>query len=500
MKKYLLLLVIIIILSCCSDTSVPVTEKPRTIITTDGEVDDMDSFIRMLLYSNEFDIEGLVYSSSMWHYAGDGKGTLFTSEMPMTARMYGQKTDLRWPGTTWMETLIDKYTLVYPNLIKHDKQYPSPDYLKSIIRIGNIEFEGEMAKDTEGSDFTKSILMDDKSEPVYLQMWGGTNTVARALKSIEDKYRGSSDWDKIYKKVSEKTILYIILDQDATYKKYIAPNWPDIRVIYNSSQFGSLAYWWYRVVPPELSRYLNGKWFSENILFNHGPLLEAYFSWGDGRQVAGDPEHTHGNPDEAARQGREKYDFLSEGDSPAYLYLLNLGLRNMEDPSYGGQGGRFVKSFTDKNCWADGQNVADFNPYTGKDEPAYPQVRWIETLQNDFAVRADWCVKEYSEVNHAPDVSLKNPADIEVKPGEIIKLKGTAVDHDGDKLTYLWWQYKEAGTYNESVTIENAGKKTASVFIPDNVESGKTIHLILEVTDDGIPNLTRYQRVIITVM
>jgi hypothetical protein len=92
--------------------------------------------------------------------------------------------------------------------------------------------------------------------------------------------------------------------------------------------------------------------------------------------------------------------------------------------------------------------------------------------KNEFAARADLCVKEYSEVNHAPVVTLKNPADIEVKPGEIIRLKGTAIDHDGDNLAYSWWQYKEAGN---------------------------TIHLILEVTDDGIPNLTRYQRVIITV-
>ncbi|HMQ64523.1 MAG TPA: DUF1593 domain-containing protein, partial [Flavilitoribacter sp.] len=58
--------------------------KPRTIVTTDGEIDDVDSYIRMLLYANEFRIEGLIYSSSMWHYKGDGKGTEFTSEMEMT--------------------------------------------------------------------------------------------------------------------------------------------------------------------------------------------------------------------------------------------------------------------------------------------------------------------------------------------------------------------------------------------------------------------------------
>ena len=49
--------------------------RPRTIVTTDGEVDDYDSFIRLLLYSNEMDLQGIVYSASQWHWAGDGNGT-----------------------------------------------------------------------------------------------------------------------------------------------------------------------------------------------------------------------------------------------------------------------------------------------------------------------------------------------------------------------------------------------------------------------------------------
>ena len=45
--------------------------KPRTIVTTDPELDDLNSLIRMLLYSNEIRIEGLVYASGQHHYAGD---------------------------------------------------------------------------------------------------------------------------------------------------------------------------------------------------------------------------------------------------------------------------------------------------------------------------------------------------------------------------------------------------------------------------------------------
>jgi hypothetical protein len=498
MKKLFFLLFTLVVIGC-SKEPVIIKERPRTIITTDGEVDDMDSFIRMLLYSNEFNIEGLVYSSSMWHYAGDGKGTLFTSEMPMTAKMYGQRTDLRWPGTKWMEELIDKYAMVYPSLIKHDKSYPKPDHLKSIIRIGNIDFEGAMSKDTEGSDFIKSILLDDKPGPVYLQAWGGTNTIARALKSIEDQYKETDKWEQVFQKVSQKAALYIILDQDATYKNYIVLNWPDIKVIYNSLQFGSLAYWWYRVVPPELSVYLDGKWFSKNIRFNHGPLLESYYLWGDSRHVKGDPEHTHGDPIEAKKQGRNQYDFLSEGDSPAYLYLVDFGLRSTGNPSYGGPGGRFVQSPTVPSRWEDGRNVADLDPYSGKPELSFPQVRWIAALQNDFAARADWCVMDYENANHAPLVKLINEYDLTAKPGEKVILRAIAKDPDGNNLKFYWWQYREAGTFEDSIDIDNPISKTAIAVIPHNMKPGQTVHIILQVTDDGIPNLTRYQRVIITV-
>lgn len=193
-------------------------QKPRTLVTTDGEIDDVDSFIRMLLYANEFRIEGLIYSSSMWHYKGDGKGTPFTSEMEMTKNMYGEQTDLRWPGSAWMNPLLDAYEEVFPKLSQHAEGFPTADELRSVVRVGNIDFEGEMEKDTEGSDFIKAKLLDDEQEPIYLQAWGGTNTIARALNSIEDDYKDTDQWEQIYQKVVDKAIIYAILDQDATYR------------------------------------------------------------------------------------------------------------------------------------------------------------------------------------------------------------------------------------------------------------------------------------------
>jgi hypothetical protein len=108
----------------------------------------------------------MVYSSSEFHYKGDGKGTTFTSNMPFS-KPYGTRTNLRWMGTEWMQDFIDKYATVYDNLVKHDKNYPAPQYLKSIIYVGNIDFEGEMDHDTEGSDFIKNILLDNNDAPVY---------------------------------------------------------------------------------------------------------------------------------------------------------------------------------------------------------------------------------------------------------------------------------------------------------------------------------------------
>ncbi len=482
-----------------TDGKQPVTVKPRTVILTDGEVDDMDSYIRLLLYSNEFDIAGFIYTSSMWHYAGDGKGTLFSSQMEMSARIYNKpRTDLRWTGTNWMEELIAKYSAVYGNLLKHDKNYPTPDYLKSLIRIGNIDFEGEMAYNTKGSDFIKEILMENKPGPVYFQAWGGANTLARALKSIEEENRSSADWKNIYKRVSDKIVMYNILDQDATTKKYINVNWPEIKIINNFAQFWCFAYAWPRVVPAPVKSLLEGEWMVQNIKFNHGPLLENYYCWGDGQFTKGDPENVMGSPEEAQKQNHARYDFISEGDSPSYLYLLDFGLRNLDDPSFGGLGGRFVPSALNPKTWEDGAAVTDLDPYTGKQEPGYPQVRWISVLQNDFAARANWCVKEFAETNHAPVVMLNHSDRLEAKPGTKITLSSTATDPDGNSLSYSWWQYREAGSYKGEVQIAGNDKNEASLIVPADAVKGQTIHIILEVKDNGAPVLTRFRRVVIT--
>lgn len=269
--------------------------------------------------------------------------------------------------------------------------------------------------------------------------------------------------------------------------------------MYNQDQFWSFAYLWPRVVPDEIKPWLKGKWFAENIKFNHGPLLENYYRWGDGTQIENDPEHIHGDMAIAKQYGLDQYDFISEGDSPAFLYLTDVGLRSLEEASYGGWGGRILPSATNPGRREDGKHVTDFNPFTKKQDPAFPQTRWIPAIQNDFAARADWCVKPYKEANHAPLVAINKSGNIRSRPGSSITLRATVSDPDNNSVQFKWWQYEEVGSHKGKVSIRHAEGNKAEILIPANARKNETIHIILVVSDNGSPSLTRYQQVIITV-
>ena len=503
MRNFISFMIFSCIFSACGQVNQKAIDKPiqkpRVIVITDGEADDQDSFIRFLLYSNEMNIVGLVYSSSMWHYKGDGKGTLFTSKMDMTSKMYGQRTDLRWIGTNWMSELIDKYGEVHSNLLKHDPTYPSPDYLKSKIHVGNINFEGDMSEDTDGSDFIKQLLLDENDQPIYVQMWGGTNTLARALKSIEDQYKTTADWSTVYNKVSAKTNLYIILDQDATYKEYVAINWPDIKTIYNAGQFWCLGYEGVKVVPDTIRKFLSGDWFTKHIVNGHGQLLSTYYLWGDGRKLEGDPDYNQWSEEAMTKSGFNKFDFLSEGDSPSFFHLLDFGLNPTFNPGYGGLGGRFVQSEDLSSRWEDNQASAEYNPYTQKMDAQYSQIRWIEVLQNDFAARANWCISDFKNANHSPNVSVTENS-LNAKAGDMVHINATIDDPDNNKINLNFWEYKEAGSGHGIVTINQKNNTQAEVSLSSSFKKGDTVHIIVQGNDDGTPTLTNFQRVVITII
>jgi hypothetical protein len=72
-------------------------------------------------------------------------------------------------------------------LKRHAPGFPTPAELRKKVYVGNISNVGEMDKDIAGSDRIVEVLLDDKPGPVYLQAWGGTNTIARALYKIQHK-------------------------------------------------------------------------------------------------------------------------------------------------------------------------------------------------------------------------------------------------------------------------------------------------------------------------
>lgn len=409
---------------CCCTSVKGMEDRPRIIVTTDGEADDRASFVRFLLTSNEFDVEAIVNSSSEFHWVG-GKG--WNTFHPVE----------------WIAEYIGYYAQVYPNLL-HSKDYPSPDELLARWKVGNISTVGEYATRTEGARFIADILLDNSdSRPIWLQAWGGCNTIAAALKIIQEDHLSV---------------------------------WP-------------------KVLPSEVKPYFEKAWMKTQILEGHGPLYDAYPN----------------------KQGA----FNAEGDTPAFLHTIPIGLRNRESPAYGGWGGRYVR--VRGNVWMDPLPLSDYvypsgqwgiaNSWSKRLEHATdtaeinvrtryfkPLWRWLDAIQNDFAARADWCVEEYESANHPPVVSLAQASlDVSAGVGEVIEWDASSsTDPDGDTLSFRWWHYAEAGSY--AGHVEGVSTPKFSFRIPEDARVGDTIHLICEVRDSGTPALTRYCRVIVTVV
>ncbi|GAD99396.1 conserved hypothetical protein [Paecilomyces variotii No. 5] len=478
-------------------------EMLRTVITTDMEQDDLASLIRYLLYTNELDTQGIIYTSSRYHWAGNGNGTTFF----LPGREYTTpQWAWRWTGTrTIQDKVLKAYAEVYPNLNNHDPLYPTPDELLSKVKIGNIHFEGEMDHDTDGSNHIQSLLLDDDPRPLYLQAWGGTNTIGRALKSIEEKYSDSRQWMETKDTVSRKAVILASGFQDETYASYIALNWPQVRVEQLDAGYKIWAYNCnhgqgnVRGLPTD-NIYFSGDWIKANI--ETGPYGRLYRSWLDGQSMPGDPQDIFGISATAASSSfckpLDPYDFLSEGDSVAFNPLLTTGIQDPTNPSLGGWGGRLIQNSTSPNLWT--MDKSEKNQ-AGAEIADYTTKRWVAAIQNDFAARMQWTLTpNYRHANHPPSVQLLNGTIIKASPGSVVKLSGAVSDPDHDKVTMSWWQFFEEDTYSGNVTINEINNSQATVTIPADAKPGQTLSIILQGTDHGYFPLTRYRRIFIRVI
>lgn len=437
--------------------------RPRVIVLTDisNEPDDEESLVRFLVYSNEYDVEGIIATTSVWL-----RDRVRPDIIRETVRAYGQ---------------------VQPNLLKHAAGFPAAESLLKLVKSGSAEFGMRgvgFGKSTEGSRWIIEAADRPDPRPVWITVWGGANTLAQALWDV--KYTRSPEE---LERFVEKLRVYTISDQDDA-GRWIRITFPTLFYIVSPSSVDSreyyLATWtgisgdrWYRNGPMEDFELVDNPWLEENIIRNHGPL--------------------------GARYPRLAY--IMEGDTPSFLNLIQNGLGGDIEPSYGGWGGRYElrQSYAEtRPIWTNSRDTVrtrDGREHTSNTATIW---RWRRAFQHDFAARMDWCVQPYEKANHNPVAVLngdktKDVLHVQAKPGEPVRLSAAgSSDPDGHALRLKWWIYPEAGTYRGKARLSSTGGMTTELIWEPGAKPG-TVHVILEITDNGSPELTSYRRAVVSI-
>jgi hypothetical protein len=480
----------------------PYTNQQRVVVLTDiaNEPDDQMSMVRFLVYSDQYDVEGLVATTSTW-----------------------MKNRVR-PDV--ILTLIDAYEQVRPRLLQHRQGFPDADSLRSVVAAGQPAY-GMAAvgpdKMTAGAELIVRAAQKDDGRPLRIAVWGGANTLAQALLHA----RATMPAERLDALVL-KLRVYSISDQDDA-GPWIRREFPRLHYIVlpstpDSDQY-SLATWtgisgdrFYRNAPGADFTTFSDDWVNTNVR-SKGPLGKLY-------------------PYPCC---------IHEGDTPSFLGLINNGLASFMSPTFGGWGGRYVwRQYYGETrpSWTQGGNAypgrdnsrdsvvgSDGKTYTSDQATIW---RWRTAFQNDFAARMDWTIKGAREANHNPEVvvngvSGKAPIDLDATVGRPLALDASGTrDPDGHSLTYRWFFYPEAGTGipGQPVVTErptfHGGSRPGEGNIPSAPQGGPpeppvrvsideatsvraiitprvrgTAHVILEVEDDGVPALTSYRRIIL---
>ena len=459
---------------------------PRLIIVSDigNEPDDQMSLVRLLLYSNQIDIEALIASTSTW-----------------------QKKAVH-PET--MRALIQAYGRVRPNLLRHAQGWPTADDLENRVFTGQTAYGLAATGADQMSEGAAALIRAadrNDSRPLWVGVWGGANTLAQALLRVRET-RPAAEVERFV----EKLRVYSISDQDDA-GPWVRREFPDLfYIVQPSTPTGGEYYYatwtgisgdnYYRNGAGASFTTVTNEWLDANIR-SKGPLGKVY----------------------------PRFAFIMEGDTPSFLGLIDNGLNAYRRPDWGGWGGRYVhrQPYGETHpIWTQGGDLFsrvtsqdtvigfDGKPYVSDQATIW---RWREAFQNDFAARMDWTVADYAHANHNPIVDVNGQAGtapiwLDAEVGKPLILDASrSHDPDGQNLHYTWLHYAEAGgsgTVLAALSIAGADTSRAVATptatcrpqwlpIAGPCPANGTAHVILAVTDDGSPRLTSYRRIILDV-
>jgi hypothetical protein len=265
-----------------------VERKRRVMVLTDigDDPDDRMSLIRLLTYSNQWDVAGILVDTSIH------KKNFLSPEL--------------------VEEILAAYEKVRPNLLLHESGYPTAAALRSRVKLGLPVYgmAGVGAgKDSTASEWIIRELDRADDRPLWVSVWGGASALAQALWKIRQT-RGTDETARLVGLLR----VYTISDQDDS-EPWIRRTFP--LLFYVCSPGGNYrASTWIGMAAKEPGSNLEvvgNEWLAKNIQQGHGPLGAAY------------PDVAYG----------------MEGDTPAYLSLISNGLNDPEHPNLGGWGGRY---------------------------------------------------------------------------------------------------------------------------------------------------------------
>lgn len=447
----------------------PLAARQRVVVLTDieNEPDDTQSMVRFLVSSSQWDVEGLIATTSV-HQRN---------------RTAPEK----------IRELVNAYKRVRTNLLRHEAGYPTVEHLLSVLKEGRADFGmaavGE-GKDSPGSEHLIDVVDRADDRPVWVLVWGGPNCLAQALWKVKQT-RTAAELTRFVARLR----VYTISDQDDS-GPWLRKTFPDL----------------FYIASPGIHApggYHHATWSGISGDRFHGRFAGADFSIVDNPWLDVNVR-AKGPLGELYPQTK----FLMEGDTPSFLYLMPNGLGDPEHPNWGSWGGRYEfytppyrrwhQEPETRPFWADAEDEAmgiDGQWHSGNHVTIW---RWREAYQNEFAARMDWTVKE--KANHAPVPVLALGGELRVRSGEKVELGAEASsDPDGDALEFRWLYYPEPSTVPISnartplaLAIANADQPRAS-FVAPKVSKPGVLHIVLEVRDKGTPRLTRYRRVRVTV-